>query len=382
MAFSDGDDRLTTVTTKLNDKDLHFLIQYLLEVYNMDIDITPDLIEQIKKETGNIARNVCRLFELWCPFEQKDENQTEELASTNLLPNAVLATFNFDLRQYYAARIQSLLARHVDDLTRISELQFIARLIVGGIVSFNFCGNGFEAAGLISNDGKIVCRQAKEAILSVFNLQRPQLISELASFPQTSWYALEVAFLSAFQPFGKSVIVPVKDSMGNPLKTEVALEFLCVRQQERLPKAEIEITSNKLKNGDLLILSVGHTTLDFVGVNLEGLLILGQISQTKYDGLTHCFWDLFDKKIGDLSMINFYRSCAGKPLLCQSQRTLPQDTIYLYVTSSTKFLSKQSQAADDPVVVVDGTVLTSKFAYPRELIPENIPASRKRQRQS
>ncbi|KAL1916624.1 uncharacterized protein VTP21DRAFT_5328 [Calcarisporiella thermophila] len=118
-----------------------------------------DLLENFEHNESANEKECIDLFLLYVNFlrrikRQKDGNQTEELASTNLLPNAVLATFNFDLRQYYAARIQSLLARHVDDLTRISELQFIARLIVGGIVSFNFRGNGFEAAGLISNEAK------------------------------------------------------------------------------------------------------------------------------------------------------------------------------------------------------------------------------------
>ncbi|KAL1919225.1 mitochondrial 37S ribosomal mS29 domain-containing protein [Calcarisporiella thermophila] len=366
-------------------------VNYLRRIRSIPVLIAIDQWNAfIEKASNNISDHpIARHFGSFSNFSvyilprRRQRGQGSETVASGLIPEKVLETLDFELREYYAGRIQSLLARHVDDLTRISELQFIARIIVGEVVSFNLRGKRFEAAGLISNDGTIVCRQAREAILSVFNVQRRQLIRDLASFPQTSWYSHEVAFFSAFQPYGKSAILPVKSPMGNPLPEEVALKFRRVRQQEHTPKVEVDIACNKLELGDLLILSIGHITLDFVGLTFDELLILGQISLEKYDGLRHNFWNLFEKKIGDLSMVNFYRRCAGKPLLNQEQKSLPQDTIYLYITTSTKYASRRSKAANDPVLIVDGMVLANMFSYPRELIPDDIQSStHKRQRRN
>jgi hypothetical protein len=160
--------------------------------------------------------------------------------------------------------------------------------------------------------------------------------------------------------------------MGNVVD-QIALEFVHVRHQECIPQNEEDKTENKLQNGDLLILALGHEALDFVGLTMNSILILGQISLMKYDGVNHNLWKLFQKKIGCLSIMDFYRECAGKLALPEETNSFAQDTKYVYVTTSTEYLTKRANAAKDPAFIIDGEALANLFDYPHELDRQPAP---------
>ena len=96
----------------------------------------------------------------------------------NPIPSQVLKAFSEAVTQYYEERVMSLLARTRNSENLMLDLQFTARVIVGGRVSPVF-SYGFESSGLITSEGSIVCEPAKKAIIRVFNKERKDLIRQL-----------------------------------------------------------------------------------------------------------------------------------------------------------------------------------------------------------
>ncbi|CAG8654067.1 6716_t:CDS:2, partial [Paraglomus occultum] len=72
----------------------------------------------------------------------------------------------------------------------------------------------------------------------------------------------------------------------------------------------------------------------------------------------------------------YWKMCWEADLGTRNQ-FLPQDTIYVYVTTATEYLTKRANAANDPALIIDGKTLAKIFDYPGELIHDVQPASKK-----
>ena len=99
-------------------------------------------------------------------------------STTELIPRQVLHTFNKQVLKYYEGRVKSVLDRTRNFEGFMLDLEYAARVIIRGSVTPAF-SYGFESSGLITSKGSIVCNQAKNAIIQVFNIQRKDLIREL-----------------------------------------------------------------------------------------------------------------------------------------------------------------------------------------------------------
>ena len=119
-----------------------------------------------------------------------------------------------------------------------------------------------------------------------------------------------------------------------------------------------------------MILAPNHPTLDFVGFTLNKKLILGQLSMIKYmGGDQHAHNNLFERKFKKelrMNTLEFYANCAGLDI--PKNKTLPNNIIHLYVTTSQSYLTKNVAGHKDPVYVVDGNELKRCDIYPEELL--------------
>jgi len=94
------------------------------------------------------------------------------------IPQYVLDKFRLEVQMYYEDRVRSVIAHNRNSLDLMLDLEFAARLILGGRSLSTVHGVGFEAAGLLTSEGKFL-QPAKVATLSVFRSQRKDLIREL-----------------------------------------------------------------------------------------------------------------------------------------------------------------------------------------------------------
>ncbi|RUP48850.1 hypothetical protein BC936DRAFT_143822 [Jimgerdemannia flammicorona] len=362
MHFSDGDQVSTISLGALTDEQLRALVQDIVKLHSLEIDLTPEFFDVVKKATGGIVRLVAWLFSVW---NLKRWQPATVTSRTDLVPKNVMNKFNSESTSYYRARVTSLLNRSQE---RLNDYQCAAWLMSGGRIPLE-SSDGFQEVGLLDENHQVLCCQARNAILTELRNQSKDAIKILASIPGSRWVAHELAFWATFSPRGACIRVPVNGPTGK-FAMEVDLHFSRARYQVKIPSNLEDIGTNLLSKGDFLILAPGHATLDFVGFTVDGLLVLGQVSMEKYTGTGgHAHSKLFErKKFGtrDYHIVDFYLQCVGLPRLERADK-LPDHVIHLYVTTSGSYLQADSPR-NDPVFVIDRKVLEKYFRYPEELL--------------
>ncbi|RUS14131.1 LOW QUALITY PROTEIN: hypothetical protein BC938DRAFT_477522, partial [Jimgerdemannia flammicorona] len=139
MNFWDGDSQLITHIHALTDEQMRVLVADLVYQHSLKIDLTSELFEVVKKETGYITRLVCWLFDIW--KETKLESTTVG-SPTVIVPKNVMFEFINESTLYYKMRVRSLLQRSLNPLR---DYKFALWLLSGSRVT-DTSSEGFRDA--------------------------------------------------------------------------------------------------------------------------------------------------------------------------------------------------------------------------------------------
>jgi hypothetical protein len=143
----------------------------------------------------------------------------------------------------------------------------------------------FRAIGVIDSKDKLVSPLVKQVLAKKIVRERPRIFQYLLPIGSPQVNVLETMFFAEWSTgYFHEIDFKTQNAKGNR-RENVSFKFDEVIFQSRIPTSlGCQPTLCKRK---MLKLFKGHAGLDFVGLTEQGLLILGQLSITNYDGGSH-----------------------------------------------------------------------------------------------
>jgi hypothetical protein len=255
----------------------------------------------------------------------------------------------------FKIEVQRLFGSYIDKLImRISEkdhddLRFIMYSILNIETEVYSDPSMFRAIGVIDSEGKLVSPLVKQVLArKIFNSRIYEYLLLIGS-PQVD--LLQTMFFTEWsQGYFREINFETRNAKGI-LGENVSFEFDDVIFQSQIPTSlECQATLCKRK---MLKLCRGHAGLDFVGLTEQGLLILGQLSITNYDGNSHDVNKLLTNRqklsaeeqksqkcwgIDELNWAQYYHLCqyppeerAEKSKSLKFDGKMPKNTLYVYI---------------------------------------------------
>eukprot|EP01080_Neovahlkampfia_damariscottae_P006776 gene6776-10940_t len=299
--------------------------------------------EKIIFLTGSLPRMAGLLIKIWKKFPKKSLSELEP-------------QFSKEATTFFETRVNSVLKVGKDNEKTQREISQFATSIFLNRIEKNVPPL-WENSGLLfeerDDNWKISCPAAQKAVISALYKEKDECIKIMAQDDSTIGRDFEL-FISSFFIGRKSIEVRNRNSRGEKREPKQLLlfskEFIV---QEKSKKYKI----SKFGKESMIICHKGHPAVDFVIHSTNGDIFFIQASLSTYANHDSKVNNLFDHQIqtdkGELSVLQYYISCARGDIPKISKYKIPEKCYYLYFTPREDLYKYSSKNSGSPVTLIN-----------------------------